>query len=346
MEPKLFAQAIVAIERKYGLRLDAQDAWFRLDGVPCGRGWMGTKPGCKRSKKKSGGGAPKMGKSSGGSSVGDRKTSNVAEIEIGRKAIGLDMLKRLDAAIAPEKRIDTKEIKILRDAFDKVFDDDPVGSWDSPESKALTAAEVKTYGIRQTAISVMAELQTSLFQIPRSKAESIAAKVQILKSASKHEAEVREHLADFIQMTGGMSAESFKKIKIDSARPYADIENGSVNLGRDVTPEARKTALFHEFGHIVEMNGGLNKITNKWLDQRATGPAVPMNKLSKLAAYDDDEIARPDHFVDPYVGKVYDTGETEVLSVGLERMASPQAMLKFYQSDPEHFFLTIGAIRK
>lgn len=61
MEPKLFAQAIVSLEDKYGLRLDAQDVWLRLDdwkrlgpnqrGKPCGRVWVGLRGACKRGKK-------------------------------------------------------------------------------------------------------------------------------------------------------------------------------------------------------------------------------------------------------------------------------------------------------
>lgn len=344
MSPEVFAQAIVSIERNYGLRLDPLITWSRMDATPCGRGWKGTKPGCKRSGKRD---LANYGIRSEGVAAGiNRRTSTVAEIEMGRKAIGKDMLARLDSSIAPEIRKETEEVKKLRVAFDKIFDDDPVGSWDSPESKALTAAENRTYGIRQTAISVMEELRSSLFKMPRDEAETLAAKVQILKSASKNEAETREHLTEFIQMTNGKAAETFKKIKVDSVRPDADVDKGVVNLGRGETSDARKEALFHEFGHILEINSGLYKSTTKWLDQRVTGPAQPMNKLSKLSGYGDDEIARPDHFIDPYVGKVYPGGLTEVLAMGLERMISPKSMLQFYQSDPEHFLLTVGAIKR
>ena len=51
MTPEIFAQAIVSIEKNYGLRLDALTAWIRLDAVQCGKGWVGTNPpGCKRRK--------------------------------------------------------------------------------------------------------------------------------------------------------------------------------------------------------------------------------------------------------------------------------------------------------
>ena len=52
MTPETFSQAIVSIEKSYGLRLDARSVWLRMDATPCGRGWVGTKPpGCKRGGK-------------------------------------------------------------------------------------------------------------------------------------------------------------------------------------------------------------------------------------------------------------------------------------------------------
>jgi len=51
MTPETFAQAIVSIEQNYGLRLDPLITWTRMDAIACGRGWVGTKPGCKRGGK-------------------------------------------------------------------------------------------------------------------------------------------------------------------------------------------------------------------------------------------------------------------------------------------------------
>jgi len=60
MTPEVFAQAIVAIEQNYGLRLDARSVWLRLDdwkrlgrdqmGQKCGRGWVGLRGACERGK--------------------------------------------------------------------------------------------------------------------------------------------------------------------------------------------------------------------------------------------------------------------------------------------------------
>lgn len=62
MTPEIFAQAIVAIEQNYGLRLDARSVWLRMDefkkvkglaGGKCNekKGWYGLKGACKRGKK-------------------------------------------------------------------------------------------------------------------------------------------------------------------------------------------------------------------------------------------------------------------------------------------------------
>lgn len=62
MNPKTFARAVVSIESKHGLRLDAADVWLRLDefkkvkelkGGKCNeaKGWYGLKGACKRGKK-------------------------------------------------------------------------------------------------------------------------------------------------------------------------------------------------------------------------------------------------------------------------------------------------------
>lgn len=56
-------------------------------------------------------------------------------------------------------------------------------------------------------------------------------------------------------------------------------------------------------------------------------------------------MALPDHFINPYVGKRYLDSATEVLSVGLEHLADPENFVKLYRQNPEHLFLTQGALQ-
>lgn len=50
MTPETLAAAIISIEQNYGLRLGTRSLSSRLD-TACGKGWEGTKPGCKQVKK-------------------------------------------------------------------------------------------------------------------------------------------------------------------------------------------------------------------------------------------------------------------------------------------------------
>ena len=77
MTPEVFAQAIISIEHNYGLKLDARSVWLRMDAIACGRGWVGTKPGCKRGKS----GENAVGKS-------DQKVESVRLQPISEKKIG------------------------------------------------------------------------------------------------------------------------------------------------------------------------------------------------------------------------------------------------------------------
>jgi SPP1 gp7 family putative phage head morphogenesis protein len=115
-----------------------------------------------------------------------------------------------------------------------------------------------------------------------------------------------------------------------------------------VDRKAQQT-LLHELGHSLEYgNAAAKKAIVDFLNRRTKGEKP--EKLKKLTGinYDRTEIARPDKFIDPYVGKVYgddpeNPRSTEVLSMGLEWMFEDP--LKFAKADPEHFELIIWIMR-
>lgn len=60
--------------------------------------------------------------------------------------------------------------------------------------------------------------------------------------------------------------------------------------------------------------------------------------------FEKDEIAKPDHFYSPYVGKIYPGDRyTEMLSMGLERLYNNAAL--FAREDPEYFNLILQLVR-
>jgi len=102
----------------------------------------------------------------------------------------------------------------------------------------------------------------------------------------------------------------------------------------------------HELGHYFEeRNPGVHEAAVAFLRDRTTGQ--PDRKIESLLVgmgYDLDETSRPDAFVHPYVGKVYeDYRATEVVSMGLEMLYRDP--VGFARDDPEHFDLVVGMLK-
>ena len=101
----------------------------------------------------------------------------------------------------------------------------------------------------------------------------------------------------------------------------------------------------HEYGHgIEEVRPDIAAASKAFLDKRTAGE-IPQ-KLSSLTGnrnYGDDEIAKPDKFFSPYVGKLYTHG-SEILSMGLEQMYKDP--VGFAKSDPEYFRHCMAMMRK
>lgn len=261
----------------------------------------------------------------------------------------------VDAAIAAavERSNGLKsEIAGLEADFDKMFDEDPSKAFSSETWAALSRKKKEVAAIAELgdaeALTAMSSFRGRLISgsaITRSDAEALAAKVKILKTASKRvpEVELRKTLADFFELTGGRGAKSIKKLEYRGARAYADID-GAVSIGSDTGSQLIET-LYHEFGHHIEFESvELENNLNRWIDSRSTGEVKPLKELA-ASNYDDDEIARVDKFIDPYVGKVYENGSTEALSMGIQFFTDERAMLDLYRRDKEHFFVILGALQ-
>jgi hypothetical protein len=119
-----------------------------------------------------------------------------------------------------------------------------------------------------------------------------------------------------------------------------------VNIGSPARDQSDiKRSLFHEIGHHVEFQDkNAQRIAREWVESRAEGPPVRLNRLVPESNYDDSELAVPDKFSNPYVGKVYNDGATEVMSMGLERWSSPASLSNHFIQDPDHAYLVIGLV--
>ena len=112
------------------------------------------------------------------------------------------------------------------------------------------------------------------------------------------------------------------------------------------------SAAVHEAGHgIEEKMGGARAAVTAFLNARTAGdgPPVRFNEVLSGTRYDDSEIGNKDHFelafgekLAYYVGKRYRTGDTEILSMGLEKLHDDPA--GFARADPEYCALIVGVL--
>ncbi len=102
------------------------------------------------------------------------------------------------------------------------------------------------------------------------------------------------------------------------------------------------TTMAHELGHYFENNvPGLRKAATAYRDQRAAGS--PLQSLRAFSsAYGQDEVTKPDKFADPYIGKIYRDGDTEVCAMMSGAMGDRTADLA--GKDPQMFAWWLGVL--
>lgn len=147
-----------------------------------------------------------------------------------------------------------------------------------------------------------------------------------------------EDVAEFYRYVGGKLA-PIEFIGTRSARAFAYSSRCQIAISRYFD----KRTLFHECGHIMEFVDTISlDCSGQFRDNRARGPVETLRLLTGNSDYGASEVAVPDNFISPYVGKVYDHASSEVFSMAIENMARPDLLVKFIKGDPEHFALFLG----
>ena len=168
------------------------------------------------------------------------------------------------------------------------------------------------------------------------------ATVAKLKRQGYKEAALRQDMADFYRISGGRIPE----IEITSTVGRAHAEGITATEGRKriaVGKRFDRTILFHELAHHIEADEIAKAASNGFLVKRRKSPQVkPLSVLTGNRGYSAREVAYEDEFLNPYIGKVYRDGVTEVFSMGLEHLATPGAAALFAAKDPEMFAMVTG----
>ena len=172
-----------------------------------------------------------------------------------------------------------------------------------------------------------------------SKEEAISA-VNRIQIKGEPMSGTKDLIADFLRMTNGQCLETLHKIKVTTnERASASLEENSIKYNfHDIK------ALFHEMGHHVEFasHNYYEEVGVQFVRGRATGPIEQLSVLSPGSKYEADEVALPNHFLKPYVGKVYPGNTSEVVSMGLQALSHPKLLAELALKDPDHLALVIG----
>jgi len=171
-----------------------------------------------------------------------------------------------------------------------------------------------------------------------------SAKAKLAKQGYS-EADIRRDMAEFYRITGG------------KLRDVAIVTDGSRranagNIGHfefnEIRPGSRfdKEVLWHEMAHHLEANPAAMIAANGFLIKRRESEKVySLRSLTGNKGYGPREAAYKDDFINPYIGKVYRDGLTEVFSMGVQYLSNPEQAASFIANDPEMAGLVIGYLK-
>jgi len=128
-------------------------------------------------------------------------------------------------------------------------------------------------------------------------------------------------------------------------RAYANQRDNMIAL----TVNHTRTTMAHEIGHHIEFrNPKLRTRNAAWRDGRDEERKLNgIPKTQSVQAYEkrDRGEFKDGGFVDPYIGRVYPWGDTEVLSMGIQALYSPKELENILRRDPDYFALIWATLR-
>lgn len=123
-----------------------------------------------------------------------------------------------------------------------------------------------------------------------------------------------------------------------------DPKRGFHNGATKVISTGRAEEFAHEVAHSLELwQTVLGERARDFLDSRTKGEAA--QSLRKLTGknYKADEKAKPDKFIEAYMGKIYAGGSTEVTTMGVEYIAEGTAQ-NIVEKDVELLYFILGQL--
>ena len=164
-----------------------------------------------------------------------------------------------------------------------------------------------------------------------------------LKKNGYPEAQVLKDMADCYRLTGGKLPPI--RLNTNGSRRANAVGVGSIDSVKTINVDSdfNRTILFHEMAHHLEDDPMAVAASQGFLVKRRKSEKLhKLRKLSGWSSYKADEVAYEDEFINPYIGKKYDSDVTEVFAMGVQYLASPVDAALFAAKDPEMMAMITG----
>lgn len=157
---------------------------------------------------------------------------------------------------------------------------------------------------------------------------------------------LRADMADFYRFTRGRVAavrihsDGDRRANATSITAHGKV--GTINLGSSFD----RRVLWHELAHHMEADPVAKMAAGQFIRRRSEdGKSHSLRTLSGNRSYKSDERAYKGAFFNPYVGKIYKDGITEVFAMGIESFSDPETLATRAIADPQTLEFVAGFVK-
>lgn len=156
------------------------------------------------------------------------------------------------------------------------------------------------------------------------------------------EAFLRDKAAAFYELTDLGPRPETLKLTFTGKRATYNHETGEVNIG--LPGKTFQDILIHELTHGIEhANQDISAASKSFVEARAENSGNG-SKLQDINSKGEQGLVGD--FVSDYVGRVYNSAATEVLTMSMQNLSNPALLFELYRKDPEHFYFMLGVVSK
>lgn len=228
------------------------------------------------------------------------------------------------------------------------------GNYQSPEGRAIIAKREQTWNDRTTVTKHYTQrLHEEVIYVNPSERTSLEVGTIMrgfnIVRGNTQTNEVKNIVKDGFEAFGKMTTIPLNPAGTNVLRLNAYNREYHVPGSVAISKTTPTHTVIHELGHELESwDQNANARAHRFLSRRTRGEkAVKLRILSPGSAYESHEVAKPDKFLRPYIGKIYGNNTifdgTEIHAMGMEMLyANPREVI---EKDPDFFHFLYESCR-